>query len=67
MATKSLVLPTTDTQPGLETEEIFSDDYTIFESPLKDFKQAVTAAELENKVKYLNRGETYKFSVPVNP
>ena len=40
-------------------------DYTVFKSPLDDFKQAVREAGLENKVKYLNQGETYIFDVPV--
>ena len=41
------------------------DDYTVFKSPLDDFKKAVQAAGLENKVKYLPHGETYIFEVPV--
>ncbi len=41
------------------------DDYTVFQSPLDDFKKAVQAAGLENKVKYLSHGETYIFDVPV--
>jgi L-ascorbate metabolism protein UlaG (beta-lactamase superfamily) len=69
------VMLTMDAKQGLQAIEIIApntaipihyDDYTVFKSPLEDFKQAVTAAGLENKVKYLNRGETYKFSVPVS-
>lgn len=69
------VMLTMDAKQGVQAIEIIApstsipihyDDYTVFKSPLEDFKQAVTAAGLENKVKYLNRGETYKFSVPVN-
>ncbi|HKV57933.1 MAG TPA: MBL fold metallo-hydrolase, partial [Ktedonobacteraceae bacterium] len=40
-------------------------DYKVFKSPLDDFKQAVRAAGLEGKVKYLKHGETYIFDVPV--
>lgn len=69
------VMLTMDAAQGVQAIEIIAphtaipihyDDYTVFKSPLEDFKQAVTAAGLENKVKYLNRGETYKFSVPAN-
>ncbi len=69
------VMLTMNAKQGLQAIEIIApstaipihyDDYTVFKSPLEDFKQAVTAAGLENKVKYLNRGETYKFSVPVS-
>lgn len=41
------------------------DDYTVFKSPLDDFKKAVREAGLENKVRYLPRGETYTFDIPV--
>ncbi|HEY6541469.1 MAG TPA: MBL fold metallo-hydrolase [Ktedonobacteraceae bacterium] len=40
-------------------------DYTVFKSPLEDFKKAVQEADLENKVKYLQHGEQYIFDVPV--
>ncbi len=40
-------------------------DYKVFKSPLDDFKKAVREAGLENKVRYLNHGETYTFDVPV--
>jgi L-ascorbate metabolism protein UlaG (beta-lactamase superfamily) len=68
------VMLTMDAKQGVQAIEIIApetsipihyDDYTVFKSPLEDFKQAVTAAGLENKVKYLNRGETYKFSAPM--
>jgi len=44
---------------------IHFNDYTVFKSPLEDFKKAVREAKLENKVKYLHHGETYIFDVPV--
>ena len=40
-------------------------DYTVFKSPLDDFKKAVQEAGLASKVKYLQHGETYIFDVPV--
>jgi limonene-1,2-epoxide hydrolase len=36
---------------------------TVFKSPLEDFMQAVQEAGLENRVRYLNHGETYTFNV----
>lgn len=44
---------------------IHFDDYTVFKSPLDDFKKAVREAGLENKVRYLQHGERYIFDVPV--
>jgi L-ascorbate metabolism protein UlaG (beta-lactamase superfamily) len=41
---------------------IHYDDYTVFKSPLSDFQRAVRAAGLEDKVIYLQRGDTYGFS-----
>ena len=41
------------------------DDYTVFKSPLDDFKKAVREAGFANKVRYVSRGETYIFDVPV--
>jgi L-ascorbate metabolism protein UlaG (beta-lactamase superfamily) len=41
---------------------IHYDDYDVFKSPLSDFERAVRAAGLEDKVIYLQRGDTYAFS-----
>jgi hypothetical protein len=38
-------------------------DYRIFRSSLADFKRAVAAAGLENRVRYLDRDETYAFEI----
>lgn len=43
---------------------IHYDDYTVFKSSLADFRAAVTAAGLDDRVHYLDRGETYRFEVP---
>lgn len=45
------------------TIPIHYNDYTVFKSPLDDFKRAVTAAGLDDHVSYLSHGETYQFSV----
>ncbi|MDB5105432.1 MAG: hypothetical protein JWP91_3121 [Fibrobacteres bacterium] len=45
---------------------IHYDDYTVFKSPLEDFRKAVKEAGLEGRVIYLDRGETYDFMVPAS-
>lgn len=66
---------TMDARQGLEALKIIRpklaipihyNDYTVFKSPLKDFQQAVREAGLEEKVHYLNHGETYGFEIPEN-
>jgi L-ascorbate metabolism protein UlaG (beta-lactamase superfamily) len=44
---------------------IHYNDYQVFKSSLEDFQQAVRAAGLEQRVRYLHHGETYEFEVPV--
>ncbi len=71
--TKALgILVTMDAKQGVQAIEIIApqtaipihyNDYTAFKSPLEDFMEAVKAAGLENKVKYLSQGETYGFQV----
>jgi L-ascorbate metabolism protein UlaG (beta-lactamase superfamily) len=39
------------------------DDYDVFKSPLSDFQEEVRAAGLEDRVHYLNHGDTYRFVV----
>jgi L-ascorbate metabolism protein UlaG (beta-lactamase superfamily) len=46
-----------------EAIPIHYDDYTIFKSPLSDFKQAVREAHWEDRVRYLDRGDIYTFTV----
>jgi L-ascorbate metabolism protein UlaG (beta-lactamase superfamily) len=43
---------------------IHYNDYTAFKSPLEDFKGAVNDAGLEDRVHYLEHGDTYEFEVP---
>jgi L-ascorbate metabolism protein UlaG (beta-lactamase superfamily) len=65
------VLLTMDARQGVEAIRsiapqkvipIHTNDYTAFKSPLEDFKQAVKAAQLENRVHYLKPGEGYTFT-----
>lgn len=64
------VLLTMDAKQGVEAIRIVDpamaipihyDDYTVFKSSIADFLTAVSAAGLGEKVKYLQRGETYRF------
>jgi len=43
---------------------IHFDDYDVFTSPLSDFEQEVAAAAWQDRVHYLNHGDTYNFEVP---
>ena len=67
------LLVTMDAKQGVEAMKIIDprtaipihyNDYTVFKSPLEDFKKAVTEAGLEERVRYLAHGETYEFEVP---
>ena len=66
------VMVTMDAKQGVETVRILEprtaipihyNDYTVFKSPLEDFKWAVEAAGLGDRVHYLNHGDTYTFRV----
>ena len=66
------ILLTMDAKQGVQAIQIIAprlslpihyNDYTVFKSPLEDFKQAVTEAGLDERVKYLSHGETYSFNV----
>lgn len=66
------ILVTMDARQGVQALQIIAprtaipihyNDYTVFKSPLEDFKQAVQAAGLDDRVHYLNHGETFQFQV----
>lgn len=66
------ILLTMDAKQGVKALQIIApntaipihyNDYTVFKSPLEDFMQAVRDAGLENRVRYLNHGETFTFEV----
>lgn len=66
------VLVTMDAKQGVEMMRIVDpttaipihyNDYTVFKSPLEDFKKAVTDAGLGDRVRFLSHGETYEFEV----
>jgi L-ascorbate metabolism protein UlaG (beta-lactamase superfamily) len=67
-----LLMVTMDAKQGLQllhlvnpevTIPIHFDDYDVFLSPLSDFKKEISQAGLEDRVVYLNRGESYHFTV----
>lgn len=67
-----LIMVTMDAKMGVQlmrlvdpdvTVPIHFDDYDVFLSPLKDFKQEVSTAGLEKRVVYLDRGDAYQFDV----
>lgn len=63
------MLATMDAEQGVEMLQIIDpdvaipihyNDYSVFESSLEDFIEAVEAAGLTDKVRYLKHGETYR-------
>ena len=42
---------------------IHYDDYTVFRSPLADFKRLTDRAGLPTSLRYLDRGETYRLNL----
>ncbi|MEO8955178.1 MAG: MBL fold metallo-hydrolase [Ktedonobacteraceae bacterium] len=68
------VMLTMDAKQGVQAIKLIAprvaipvhyNDYPVFKSSLEDFQKAVASAGLTKKVKYINRGETYTFDVPV--
>jgi L-ascorbate metabolism protein UlaG (beta-lactamase superfamily) len=66
------IMVTMDAEQGVEAMRIVDprtaipihyNDYEAFTSPLEDFKRSVSAAGLEDRVHYLNHGDTYDFEV----
>jgi L-ascorbate metabolism protein UlaG (beta-lactamase superfamily) len=64
------ILLTMDSRQGIqalrtvaprEAIPVHYDDYTLFKSPLSDFRRAAEAAGLPTAVHYLSRGESYRF------
>jgi L-ascorbate metabolism protein UlaG (beta-lactamase superfamily) len=66
------IMVTMDAEQGVEAIRIIDprtaipihyNDYTVFRSSLEDFKRAVVEARLEDRVRYLEHGDTYQFEV----
>jgi L-ascorbate metabolism protein UlaG (beta-lactamase superfamily) len=69
------ILVTMDAKQGVEAIRLIQprkaipihyNDYTVFKSTLDDFKHAVIEAGLQERVHYLNHGDTYTFEVPAS-
>ncbi|QSX00109.1 MBL fold metallo-hydrolase [Haloterrigena alkaliphila] len=69
------VLLTMDAAQGVEAVDLIDadtaipihyNDYEVFRSPLSNFKQAIRKAGLEDKVEYLEHGETFEFESSSN-
>ncbi len=66
------IMLTMDAKEGLEMFNILNqmkaipihyNDYDVFKSPIEDFQTKVKEAGIEDRVFYLNHGETYTFEV----
>jgi L-ascorbate metabolism protein UlaG (beta-lactamase superfamily) len=64
------VLLTMDARQGVDAVRLIDpdvaipihyDDYTVFRSPLEDFRRAASGAGLRSQVRYLGRGERWTF------
>jgi len=64
------ILVTMDAEQGVQAIRILDpdtaipihyNDYPVFKSPLEDFQKAVREAGLEDRVRYLHHGETFRF------
>lgn len=66
------ILLTMDGRQGVEALRVVApreaipihyDDYTLFKSPLSDFRRAADAVGLPTAIHYLSRGESYRFGL----
>lgn len=66
------VLLTMDARQGVEALRVIApreavpvhyDDYTLFKSPLSEFKQAAVDAGLSTRLRYLERGRSYRLGL----
>ncbi len=67
------ILLTMDAMQGIEAVKLINaqknipihyNDYTVMKSPLEDFKALVTMSNLEDRVHYMEHGDTYTFEIP---
>jgi L-ascorbate metabolism protein UlaG (beta-lactamase superfamily) len=66
------ILLTMDAAQGIEAVKLINpreaipvhyNDYTVFKSPLEDFKSMVAMSGLEDRIHYMSHGDTYTFEV----
>ncbi len=69
------ILLTMDAMQGIEAIKLINarknvpihyNDYSVFKSPLADFKALVTMSSLEDRVHYMEHGDTYTFEIPAS-
>jgi L-ascorbate metabolism protein UlaG (beta-lactamase superfamily) len=67
------VLVTMDAKQGVQAVKLLQpqivipihyNDYTVFKSPLEDFRREIEAEGLGDLVRYLSHGETYRWKIP---
>ncbi len=67
------ILLTMDAMQGVEAVKLINarknipihyNDYTVMKSPLEDFKSLVAMSGLEDRVHYVEHGDTYTFEIP---
>ncbi len=67
------ILLTMDAMQGIEAVKLINarknipihyNDYTVMKSPLDDFKERVAMSGLEDRVHYMDHGDTYTFEIP---
>ena len=46
-----------------EAIPVHYDDYTLFKSPLSDFRRAAESAGLPTEIHYLGRGDSYRLGL----
>lgn len=70
------ILLTMDARQGIEALRVIApreaipihfDDYTVFRSPLADFKRLTEQSRLPTSIRYLERGDAYQLDLPVSP
>jgi L-ascorbate metabolism protein UlaG (beta-lactamase superfamily) len=70
------ILLTMDARQGVEALRVIApreaipvhyDDYTVFRSPLADFKRLAGQSGLPASIRYLDRGEAYQLDLPFSP
>ena len=69
------ILLTMDAEQGVKALKIVRprtavpihyDDYTVFTSPLEDFRRAASQSDLSTEIREVDRGETWTFTSPRN-
>lgn len=69
------MLVTMDARQGVDAVKLLDpqitipvhyNDYTVFKSPLADFQRLAREEGINDRMRYLSHGETYRWQVPNN-